>query len=70
MEFINIAPPFEIPPFKEMTRKEAMRHFKLYLEEVPLRISYLKEFYARSGGITDDLDLSPQSLLADWKLNN
>ena len=66
MDFINITPPFDLPDFKEMKKREATKYFNWFVEDIPLRIKLLREFYAGTGEDAKDLDLSPESLIKVW----
>lgn len=62
-----MTPPFEIKPFEKMTKKEAQLHFNWYLSDIPKRIELIKSAYLETTGEnSDDLDLSPQSLVKLW----
>jgi hypothetical protein len=68
MEYVLMVPPFEMKPFREMTKKEAQRHFDWYIGEIPGRIELLKNAYAETGGgRKEDLDGSPESLIKLWQ---
>lgn len=61
-------PPFEMKPFREMTKKEATLHFNWYLDEIPKRIELIRMAYLEtSNRKKEDLDLSPQSLIKLWE---
>lgn len=66
MDFVNITPPFDLPDFKEMKKREATKYFNWFVEDIPLRIKLLREFYAGTGEDVKDLDLSPESLIKVW----
>lgn len=73
MEYLLMQPPFEMKPFKDMTKKEAQNHFDWYVREIPTRIELLKNAYSATGGIEKkDLDYSSESLIKlwQWYINN
>lgn len=68
MEYAFMHPPFEIKPFKEMSKKEAQNHFNWYIDDIPNRIVLLKNAYEfTSGKSKEELDYSPSSLIGLWK---
>lgn len=66
MDIINITPPFDFPNFTDMTKREATKYFKWFVEDIPVRIKLLQEFYVGSGEDANDLNLSPDSLIKLW----
>jgi hypothetical protein len=67
MEYIFMQPPFEVKPFKEMTKKDAKKHFDWYVGNIPNRIEMLRNAYeVTDGGRKEDLDLSSESLVKVW----
>jgi hypothetical protein len=73
MEYLLMQPPFEIKPFKDMTKKEAQSHFDWYVGEIPTRIELLINAYSATSGMgKEDLDYSPESLIKlwHWYINN
>lgn len=38
MNYTFMQPPFDIKLFKEMTEKDAQKHFEWYIDEIPNRI--------------------------------
>ncbi len=73
MEYLLMQPPFEMKPFKDMTKKEAQSHFDWYVWEIPTRIELLKNAYSATSGIEkEDLDYSSESLIKlwQWYINN
>ncbi|WP_433958715.1 hypothetical protein [Cytobacillus horneckiae] len=67
MEYPLMTPPFEIKPFKKMTKKEAQIHFEWYICEVPERVELVRRAYFETGGGNlENLDFSPQSLINLW----
>jgi len=73
MEYLLMQPPFEMKPFKDMTKKEAQSHFDWYVGEIPNRVELLKNAYSATSGIDKaDLDYSSESLIKlwQWYINN
>lgn len=64
---MNITPPFDLPNFKEMTKKEARKYFNWFVEDIPHRIQIFREFYTGLGEDANNLDLSPESLITLWE---
>lgn len=60
-------PPFEVKPFEKMSAKEAKKHFKWYVLEVPNRINLLSVLFTATGGKGNLLDFSPMSLISLWQ---
>lgn len=68
MDYPLMEPPFEIKPFKQMSKTEAKAHFEWYISELPNRIDLLgKAFELTSGKSKDMLDFSPPSLTPLWE---
>lgn len=68
MEYRLMEPPFEIKAFKDMNKKEAMKHFEWYVNEAPKRIELLREAILYTDFIEKDkLDFSEESLKLLWK---
>lgn len=68
MEYIFLQPPFKIKPFKDMTKKDAQKHFEWYVGDIKNRIEILKNAYeVTGGGNKEELDLSVESLQKIWK---
>jgi len=73
MEYLLMQPPFEMKPFKDMTKKEAQSHFDWYIREIPNRIAMLKNAYSITSKIDkEDIDYSSESLIKlwQWYINN
>lgn len=67
MEYSLMQPPFEIKPFKEMTKKETQKHYEWYIGNISNRIEMLRNaFEVTNGGNKEDLDLTPDSLVKLW----
>lgn len=63
-----MCPPFDLNDFDIMTKKEAKKHFDWYITEIPKRINILKDAYEfTGGGIKEDLNFTPESLVKLWK---
>lgn len=68
MEYFLMDPPFELKPFREMSKKEANIHFDWYMSQIPYRLEQLKSYFEYSdGGDKSELDLSPESLKGLWQ---
>lgn len=68
MDYPMMEPPFQVKPFKEMTKKDAQEHFRWYTGQIEDRIGLLRRAFDMTGGGSDeDLDLSPNSLKPMWK---
>lgn len=67
MEYMFMQPPFEIKPFKDMTKKDAQKHFEWYVGSIPDRIEILKDAFEVLGrGKREELDFSEESLVKLW----
>lgn len=67
MEYMFMQPPFEIKSFKDMSKKDAQKHFDWYIGDIPNRIEMLKNaFEASGGGKKEELDFSDKSLIKLW----
>lgn len=72
MDYTFMQPPFDIKLFKDMTKKEAQKHFEWYIGDIPNRIEILKNVYETTGCRKEELDLSFESLykLWNWYISN
>lgn len=73
MEYQFMQPPFEIKPFKDMSKKEAEAHFTWYVEEIPSRLDLLEKTYREmSNEDKIALDYTAESLIKlwQWYINN
>jgi len=43
MDYMWMAPPFEMKPFEKMKKKDAQQHFDWYLQQIPTRVQVLHE---------------------------
>lgn len=60
-------PSFSIKPFASMEQSEADAYFMWFLEQIPVRIEYLRKRYEAGGNTLEDLNFSPGSLMPLWE---
>ena len=65
MNYTYFVPPFELIPFREMSKKEAVHFYEWYINEIPYRLDLFEKLLIENS-VIEKLSFSTDLLIPIW----